>query len=255
MASQYISYPSTGNTFASGVTTDSVTSNTAVTMTHTSNVADGASAVGFTFNTTNSLATSGAKLFSFQNGGSEKVFIDKSGNICSGTDNTGSLGSGSNRFNGLNIGGTATIGGNISLSGNLNGPSSATVNYNSQVTNGSTAIAHTFNTTNALSTAGAKIGSFQNHNTEKIAVDLAGKFVLPTGGADAVVGVATMAAGAVTVSTTSVTASSKIYLSHAGATITNAGTLYVGTITAGTSFQIKSTNASDTDTVNWWIVN
>ena len=47
----------------------------------TANVADGASAIGFTFNNTVSLATSGAKLVSFQNAGSEKFYIDKDGNV------------------------------------------------------------------------------------------------------------------------------------------------------------------------------
>jgi hypothetical protein len=47
----------------------------------TANVADGASAVGFTFNNTVTLATSGAKLISFQNNGTEKFYIDKDGNV------------------------------------------------------------------------------------------------------------------------------------------------------------------------------
>ncbi len=63
-----------------------------------------------------------------------------------------------------------------------------------------------------------------------------------------------MTAGTITISTTAVTASSLIYLTHAsvGGTV---GVLSVGTITAGTSFVINSSNAADTSTVNWWIVN
>jgi hypothetical protein len=56
------------------------------------------------------------------------------------------------------------------------------------------------------------------------------------------------------VSTTSVTASSKIFLTYNA----NAGTpgfLSIGTIVPGTSFQIVSSANGDTSTVNYWIVN
>lgn len=45
------------------------------------NVADGGSAVGYLFDTTNALSTSGAKIASFGNNGTEKAYIDKDGNI------------------------------------------------------------------------------------------------------------------------------------------------------------------------------
>jgi hypothetical protein len=124
----------------------------------------------------------------------------------------------------------------------------------SNVTNSSTNTAYVFDTANAL-TASTKLLAAKTAGTEKVAFDHAGKPIYPTGTADAVVGTATLSGGTVTISTTSVTASSKIYVSHAGTTITNAGHLYPNTISAGTSFKITSTNASDTDTVNWWIVN
>jgi hypothetical protein len=63
-----------------------------------------------------------------------------------------------------------------------------------------------------------------------------------------------IAAGTVTVSTTAVTANSKIFLSRASAAGT-LGLLSVGTITAGSSFTITSSNTLDTSTVNWWIIN
>lgn len=47
----------------------------------TSNVADGASAVGHTLDTSNSLSTSGAKLLSLENAGSEKAYFDKDGGL------------------------------------------------------------------------------------------------------------------------------------------------------------------------------
>lgn len=74
-------------------------------------------------------------------------------------------------------------------------------------------------------------------------------------GTNASVGVSgAMTAGTITISTTAVTASSRIFLTHATLGGTQ-GILSVGTITAGTSFVINSSSATDTGTVNWWIVN
>lgn len=63
-----------------------------------------------------------------------------------------------------------------------------------------------------------------------------------------------MTAGSITISTTAVTANSLIFLTHATVGGTQ-GILSVGTITAGTSFVINSSSASDTGTVNWLIIN
>lgn len=76
-------------------------------------------------------------------------------------------------------------------------------------------------------------------------------------GANASVGTsAAMTAGVVTVNTTAVTASSIIFLTANTAGGTQ-GTLRapVADIVAGTSFVIRSSNAADTSTVNWWIIN
>jgi hypothetical protein len=45
----------------------------------TSNVANGATAVGFALNTANTFSTSGAKITSFRTGGTEKAYVDKDG--------------------------------------------------------------------------------------------------------------------------------------------------------------------------------
>lgn len=85
----------------------------------------------------------------------------------------------------------------------------------------------------------------------------AANFVLSnSAGANASFGQATLASGTVTVSTTFVTASSKIFLTDAttGA-LTNVGTPTVGTITAGTSFVINSSNVLDASNINWFILN
>ncbi|PIT93044.1 MAG: hypothetical protein COU06_02175, partial [Candidatus Harrisonbacteria bacterium CG10_big_fil_rev_8_21_14_0_10_38_8] len=44
-----------------------------------SNVADGSSAVAYNFNTANALSTTGAKIASFKNNGTEKAYVDKDG--------------------------------------------------------------------------------------------------------------------------------------------------------------------------------
>lgn len=65
---------------------------------------------------------------------------------------------------------------------------------------------------------------------------------------------AAMTGGTITISTTAVTASSKIFLTAVTPGGTQ-GTLSVGTIVAGTSFVINSSSGSDTSTVNWLIIN
>lgn len=73
-------------------------------------------------------------------------------------------------------------------------------------------------------------------------------------GSNASIGTATLVAGTVTVNTTAVTATSKIFVT----VVTPGGTqgfLSVPTITAGTSFVINSSSATETSTVNWWIIN
>lgn len=77
-----------------------------------------------------------------------------------------------------------------------------------------------------------------------------------TAGANKSVGQAVLVGGTVTVSNTRVTASSIIFLTDATTgSLVNIGTPTVGTIVAGTSFVINSSNAFDTSTVNWLIIN
>lgn len=77
-----------------------------------------------------------------------------------------------------------------------------------------------------------------------------------TTGTNASVGTATLSGGTVTVSTTAVTANSIIFLTtQSPGTVADLGEHYIGTITAGTSFVITSTNASDNSTVGWLIIN
>lgn len=73
-------------------------------------------------------------------------------------------------------------------------------------------------------------------------------------GSNATMGTATLSAGTVVVSTTKVTANSRIYLSVNGGTLTNIGALYISARTAGTSFTISSSNILDASTVAWIII-
>lgn len=79
------------------------------------------------------------------------------------------------------------------------------------------------------------------------------KFGGDKSGVPTVVGTATLTAGAVTVNSSRVNSSSRIFLTRKGSNA-SAGTLYVGTITDYTSFVVNSTNASDTGTFHYWIV-
>jgi hypothetical protein len=72
-------------------------------------------------------------------------------------------------------------------------------------------------------------------------------------GSNAKMGLATLVAGTVTVSTTAVAANSRIFLT-AQSTGGTAGALRISARSAGTSFTITSTSGTDTSTVAWHIV-
>lgn len=86
-----------------------------------------------------------------------------------------------------------------------------------------------------------------------IACDIAGCEILIKEGTNATMGTATLSAGTVVVSTTKVTANSRIFLTVDGGTLTNLGTPYVSARTAGTSFTVSSTNVLDASNVAWVI--
>ncbi len=85
-----------------------------------------------------------------------------------------------------------------------------------------------------------------------VIIGLAGKGLRIKEGTGAKMGVATLAAGTVTVANTSVTATSRILLTcqTPGGT---PGFLYVSARTAGTGFTITSSSSSDTSVVAWLI--
>lgn len=88
-----------------------------------------------------------------------------------------------------------------------------------------------------------------------VTLGTAGNKINVATGSNASIGVSgTLTAGTITISTTAVTSSSKIFLTVAAPAGVQ-GILSVGTIVNGTSFVINSTSATETSTVNWWIIN
>lgn len=88
---------------------------------------------------------------------------------------------------------------------------------------------------------------------DDLLINLAGKGLRVKEGTNAKMGVATLVGGAVTVSTTAVTGSSRIFLMSQSLGGT-AGFLRVSGRVAGTSFAITSSSASDTSVVAWLLV-
>lgn len=102
--------------------------------------------------------------------------------------------------------------------------------------------AYPLTTTGAVSTGSLTLGT-------------AGNKLNITTGSNASAGTGTLTGGTVTISTTAVTASSLIFLTDTNTGIVNIGVLTVSAKTAGTSFVVTSSNALDTSTFNWLIIN
>lgn len=254
-------------------------------------VVDGASAIACKLGSINALSTAGAKLLSIysDNLTTERLFVAADGSLslannatinASGSNSTITLAANTNaggvqlkitntvansagkliqafRDNGttemfyVNGSGQLGIGGNSFL-----GLFANQFFYNPNQSNTASAIAHSFINQTTLNAAGTCIAAFypDNNLTQKLAITSSGKLKFPTGAADAVVGQATLVGGTVTVSSTSVTASSLVSLTRStvGGTV---GDLRVGTLTAGTSFVINSASGTDTSVINWMIIN
>lgn len=72
-------------------------------------------------------------------------------------------------------------------------------------------------------------------------------------GSNCKMGTGTLSGGTVTISNTSVTANSVIFLQDTSSSLTNVGVLSVTAKVAGTSFTVSSTSALDTSTFNYII--
>ena len=101
-----------------------------------SEVVDSGTAVGFALNTDSALSTTGAKLLSLANAGTEKCSVDKDGEV-------------------------SVASGYSTGSGHLT----------SGVANDASAVGFSLNTAVSLSTTGAKLLSLQNNGVEKFAID------------------------------------------------------------------------------------
>lgn len=86
-----------------------------------------------------------------------------------------------------------------------------------------------------------------------LAIATAGQGLQIKEGSNAKMGTATLVAGTATVSTTAVTANSRVFLT-AQTSGAAPGALRVSTRTAGTSFVITSTSGTDTSVVAWMLV-
>ena len=91
-------------------------------------------------------------------------------------------------------------------------------------------------------------------STSDLRIGTAGRGLMVAEGSNAKMGLATLAAGTVTVATTAVTANSRIFLTGQGDTAGTEGWLRVSARTAGTNFTITSSSGTDTSTVAWMIV-
>jgi hypothetical protein len=96
-------------------------------------------------------------------------------------------------------------------------------------------------------------GTGVNELGDNLKLTVAGSGLYIKEGSNATMGTATMVGGTVTVSTTKVTANSRIFLT-VDAPAGTLGSVYVSTRTASTSFVITSTSALDTSTVSWVIL-
>jgi hypothetical protein len=131
-----------------------------------------------------------------------------------------------------------------------------TVTAGTGITSTTGNITATAGAVNAGTSMTATLGNITATNGNLVLSTAGNKLSIATG-ANASIGTSVaMTAGSVTISTTAVTASSKIFLTvnTPGGT---QGTLSAPTasIVAATSFVINSSNAADTSTVNWLIIN
>ena len=83
-------------------------------------------------------------------------------------------------------------------------------------------------------------------------IHLTGDFKLTTGTSSARAGQGTLVNSIATIATTAIKANSLVFLT--GINSATKGSLHVGTIVAGTSFQVHSSANADTSTFNWFIV-
>jgi hypothetical protein len=107
------------------------------------------------------------------------------------------------------------------------------------------------------------IGASGSGNNVNLSI-VNGEFLLQDGclfkvdassGSTAIAGQATLVGGTIVVNTTSAKTGAIILVSYIGSSLINTGALSTTSIVNNTSFTINSTNVSDVNIVNWWIIN
>jgi len=191
--------------------------------------------------------------------------INALNNLTSGSANSifgsgagAALTSGSNNtFTGVSSGSLITTGGSNVISGSFTGNSGGldirTLSNRVVLSDGAGNIRAYHNATNWLigTVTDGSTGILQLNGS--LGLNTAGSKLNIATGTNASVGTGTLSSGTATINTTAVTASSIIQVQLTSCS--SCGTLYIGTVTAGTSFVVTSTNGADASTFNYWIIN
>lgn len=107
----------------------------------------------------------------------------------------------------------------------------------------------------AATATALKVSKAGDNLTGDLTFTTVGKGIRMKEGTNARAGIATLAAGTVTIATTAVTAISRVHLTNQTlGTVTAPSALGVSARTAGTSFTVLASQATDTSTVAWVIV-
>lgn len=156
----------------------------------------------------------------------------------------------------VEITGSVNISGSTTLVGNQILVGTKTITGSVFISGSKTIIGNNI-ITGSLSVSGSTI--FNGNTTITGLLTVTGSFLLRSGSTNDIVGTSLpMVAGKIAVTTTAVTANSKVFVSYntyAGGG--GSGSVYVPStsIIAGTKFGITSSYAGDTSTVNWFLIN
>lgn len=152
---------------------------------------------------------------------------------------------------------TSIIGGNLTTTQTVSYATGATASGQTKTINmGTGAVAGGITMISIGSTLGTSTIALNGTTTAAgdLKLGTAGNGLYIKEGTNATMGTGTLSAGTLVVSTTKVTANSRIFISDNGGTVTNLGTLYISARTAGTSFTVSSTNILDASTFAWIII-
>lgn len=203
--------------------------------------------------------------------GTAIVTMDASGQITTNATAAGTAagvtvkssgtGTWTNYFKATNLAGVDVF--KVDTTGNiiLTAPSGATPSKKIRVNSGSLTVVNDASSLQILALSdggglsllgGATIADNLTVNTGDLIANTAGRGLKVKEGSNARMGVAVLVGGTIAVSNTSVTANTRIFLSRSTTGGTTGDLSY--TLIAATSFTINSSNAADTSTINWMLV-